>query len=178
MRTLPQYKVTLIPVHTVDGRIGVVESGTFTRNSWVDFARRLHPVPDTIDVTVGSTLNSSATGNPTLQSGGTNWDVVLNDINAKRTADGAAATGRYYFGVVKVNYTSGVAGLGFVGRPAAAMGWDYTSDAAEVFAHEEGHNFGRFHAPCGKVAGPDQNTRTPTASLACRAGMHLPPALV
>jgi hypothetical protein len=160
VRTLPQYKVTLIPVHTADGRTGVVESGSFTRNSWVDFAKRLHPVPDTIDVTVGSTLNSSATsasGTPTLQATGTNWDVVLNDINAKRTTDGAAATGRYYFGVVKVNYTSGVAGLGFVGRPAAAMGWDYTSDAAEVFAHEEGHNFGRFHAPCGNVAGPDLN---------------------
>ena len=165
VRTLPQYKVTLLPVHTKDGRTGVVESGSFTRNSWVDFAKRLHPVPDSIDVTVGSTLNSSATGNPTLSSNGHNWDVVLNDINAKRTADGASASGRYYFGVVKVNYTSGVAGLGFVGRPAAAMGWDYTSNAAQVFAHEEGHNFGRLHAPCGNVSNPDTNYPYPGGEI-------------
>ena len=60
-------------------------------------AYRVH-VPDTIDVIVGSTLNSSAAGSPTLKSDGTNWSVVLNEINAKRTADGAGASGRYYFG--------------------------------------------------------------------------------
>ena len=159
VRTLHQWKVTLIPVHTTDGRTGVVESGSFTRNSFVDFAKRLHPVPDNIDVTVSSTFNSSVPQsgtNPVLDSSGTNWDKVLNEISAKRSADGAAGADRYYFGVVKVSYTSGVAGLGFVGFPAA-MGWDYQSSAPGVFAHEEGHNFNRPHSPCGGAGNPDPN---------------------
>jgi len=157
IRTLHQWKVTLIPVHTTDGRTGVVESGSFTRNNFVDFAKRLHPVPDNIDVTVSSTFNSSVaqTGtNPVLASDGTHWSNVLNEISAKRSSDGV--TDRYYFGVVKVSYTSGVAGLGFVGFPAA-MGWDYQSSAPGVFAHEEGHNFNRPHSPCGGAGNPDPN---------------------
>ena len=157
VRTLHQWKVTLIPVHTTDGRTGVVESGSFTRNNFIDFAKRLHPVPDNIDVTVSSTFNSSVaqTGtNPVLASDGTKWSNVLNEIMAKRNSDGVAD--RYYFGVVKVSYTSGVAGLGFVGFPAA-MGWDYQSSAPGVFAHEEGHNFNRPHSPCGGAGSPDPN---------------------
>jgi len=157
VRTLHQWKVTLIPVHTKDGRTGVVESGSFTRNNWIDFAKRLHPVPDNIDVAVSSTFNSSVAQsgtNPVLSSDGTNWEKVLNEISAKRSSDGA--TDRYYFGVVKVSYSSGVAGLGFVGFPAA-MGWDYQSSAPGVFAHEEGHNFNRPHSPCGGAGNPDPN---------------------
>jgi hypothetical protein len=145
VRTLHPWKVTLIPVKTTDGKTGVVESGSFTRTNWGDFAKQLHPVPDAIDVTVaGSTLNSSVAS---LAANGTGWSTVLNEISARRTADGAAASDRYYFGVVKVGYTSGVAGLGFIGFPAA-MGWDYQSSAPGVFAHEEGHNFNSQHSPC------------------------------
>ena len=139
----------------------MVESGSFTKTNWVDFAKRLHPVPDAIDVTVAPTFTSSvqkstASDPGVLLSSGTNWSNVLSEVSAKRSADGAAASDRYYFGVVKVSYTSGVAGLGFVGFPAA-MGWDYASDAAEVFAHEEGHNFNRPHSPCGGAGSPDTN---------------------
>ncbi len=156
VRTLHTWKVTLVPVHTKDGKTGVVESGSFTRNSWVDFAKRLHPVPDVVDVIVGSTLNSNAgpaTG-VSLLADGTNWGTVLNEVSAKRTSE--SATDRYYYGVVKVGYSSGVAGLGFIGAPAA-MGWDYQSSAPSVLAHEEGHNFGRPHSPCGGADSPDPN---------------------
>ena len=161
VRTLHTWKVTLIPIKTKDNRTGVVESGSFTKTNWVDFAKRLHPVPDAIDVTVAPTFTSSvqkstASDPGVLLSSGTNWSNLLSEISAKRSADGAAASDRYYFGVVKVSYTSGVAGLGFVGFPAA-MGWDYASDAAEVFAHEEGHNFNRPHSPCGGAGNPDTN---------------------
>ncbi len=158
VQPLHTWKVTLVPVHTKDGRTGVVESGSFTRNNWVDFAKRLHPVPDAIDVTVSGTLNSNAgpaTG-PSLLADGTNWGTVLNEVTAKRSADGATASDRYYFGVVKVSYGGGVAGLGWIGQPAA-MGWDYQSSAPSVLAHEEGHNFGRPHSPCGGADSPDPN---------------------
>jgi len=151
VRNLKTWKVTLVPVHTGDGNQGVVENGTRTRNDWVDFAKRIHPVPDAIDVTVGNVMNSSVT---TLQSNGTGWDTVLNEVTAKRSADGA--TDRYYYGAVHTTYSSGVAGLGWIGAPAA-IGWDVTGSFPSVLAHEVGHNFGRQHSPCGNPSGVDPN---------------------
>ncbi|HEX3321672.1 MAG TPA: IPT/TIG domain-containing protein [Terriglobales bacterium] len=150
VRTLKQWKITLVPVKT-GSLTGSVTSATRTKESWLDTAQRLHPVPDAIDIAVGSTMTSSATN---LTSSGTGWSTVLNELDAKRTADGA--TSRYYFGVVHVSYTSGVAGLGFVGHPAA-IGWDFFPSATYVLAHEEGHNFGREHSPCGGASNPDPN---------------------
>jgi hypothetical protein len=158
VRTLHPWKVTLIPVHTKDGLTGIVENASRTRNDWVDFAKKLHPVPDTIDVTVAATFNSSiaATGSPAtvLTANGTNaWSQVLGEIANKRTVEGVSD--RYYYGVVKVNYTSGIAGIGYIGAPAA-IGWDYSSGPS-VLAHEEGHNFNRPHSPCGGAGSPDPN---------------------
>jgi hypothetical protein len=59
-----------------------------------------------------------------------------------------------YYGVVRVGYTSGAAGLGYIGFPAA-IGWDHQPSGTEVMAHELGHNFGRLHAPCGNPSGVD-----------------------
>jgi hypothetical protein len=150
VRTLHTWKVTLLPVHTGNGLTGVVINANRTQSDWVDFAKRLHPVPDVVNVTVGATLNSSVNS---LSSNGTGWSNVLSEVSAKRSADGV--TDRYYYGVVKVSYTSGVAGIGYIGFPAA-IGWDYSSGPS-VLAHEEGHNFGRQHSPCGGASNPDPN---------------------
>jgi hypothetical protein len=159
VRSLKTWKVTVVPVHTTDGNTGVVENGTRTRADWVDFARRVHPVADAIDVAVGSVVNSSV---KTLLNDGTGWDTVLGEVDAKRTADGA--TDRYYFGAVHVTYSSGVAGLGYIGYPVA-MGWDVNGSFPTVLAHEEGHNFGRQHSPCGGASGPDPNYPYPGAVI-------------
>ena len=148
VKTLKQWKITLIPVKT-GTRTGTVTTATRTKDSWLDFAKRLHPVADAIDIAVGSTMTSSVSN---LLSDGTGWTTVLGEIGAKRTADGV--TDRYYFGAVNVSYTSGVAGYGQVGAPTA-IGWDYAGSAPSVLAHEEGHNFGREHSPCGGPANPD-----------------------
>ena len=150
VRTLHTWKVTLLPVHTGNGLTGTVTTSTRTSADWLDFAKRLHPVPDVVNVTVGATLNSSVSS---LSSNGTGWSNVLSEVSAKRSADGV--TDRYYYGVVKVSYTSGVAGIGYIGFPAA-IGWDYSSGPS-VLAHEEGHNFGRPHSPCGGASSPDPN---------------------
>ena len=144
------WKITLIPVKTADGRAGVVENATRDRNTLVSTARQLWPVPDSVDVTVGSQMTSTASG---LTSSGGGWSTVLSELLAKRSADGV--TDRYYFGFVNVSYTSGVAGLGYIGQPAA-IGWDYNG-AQAVVAHEIGHNFGRPHSPCGGASNPDPN---------------------
>jgi hypothetical protein len=59
----------------------------------------------------------------------------------------------HYFGVVHTNYTSGVAGLGYLGYPAA-LGWDYQPSGGEIATHEWGHNFNRDHTPCGVAGDP------------------------
>ena len=162
MQSVHQWKITLIPIHTTDGRTGTVENSSRTKNDLVDPARRLYPVPDTVDVVVGATFNSSTSGSsPLLKSDGTNWSGVLSELLAKRTADGI--TDRYYFGFVNVSYSSGVAGLGYIGRPAA-IGWDYNG-AEWVLAHEEGHNFGRQHSPCGGANNPDPNYPYPGGTI-------------
>jgi hypothetical protein len=159
VRTLTTWKVTLIPVHTADGNQGVVENGTRSRTDWMDFAKRLHPVADAIDVTVGSVFNTTVT---TLQSNGTGWDTVLGALDAKRTADGV--TDRYYYGAVHTTYNSGVAGMGYIGWPAA-IGWDVSGSFPAVLAHEEGHNFNRQHSPCGGASNPDPNYPYPGALI-------------
>jgi len=152
VQTVHQWKITLIPIKTTDGRTGTVENSSRTKSDLVEPARRLYPVWDAVDVTVGPTFNSATTGaSPLLKSDGTNWGAVLSELLAKRTADGV--TDRNYFGFVNVSYNSGVAGLGYIGAPAA-IGWD-NNGAEWVLAHEEGHNFGRQHSPCGGASNPD-----------------------
>ena len=78
------------------------------------------------------------------------WSQLLDELRALRQADGSR---RYYYGFVKVGYTSGIAGIGYIGYPVA-VGWDYSQSAPAVMAHELGHNFGRNHAPCGTGGDP------------------------
>lgn len=102
---------------------------------------RMFPV-----ATVNADIHAPYTYNGAeLQSGGANWTTLLGEINALRVAE---ATGKMYYGMVRIGYNSGVAGLGYIGVPAA-LGWDYQPTGTEVMAHELGHNFGRLHAPCG-----------------------------
>ena len=61
VQTLKTWKITLIPVKTADGRVGVVENANRTRTQLVEFAKRVWPVPDTVDVSVGAQMVSSAT---------------------------------------------------------------------------------------------------------------------
>jgi hypothetical protein len=160
VRSLKTWKVTLIPVHTGDSNVGNVLGGGRTAADWVDFAKRIHPVPDVIDVTVGSVMNSSVNALKSDNSD-SSWSNVLSEVNAKRTADGA--TDRYYYGAVHTTYNSGVAGLGYIpnqpnGQYESAIGWDVTGSFPEVLAHEAGHNFGRSHTLCnGNEGFPDPN---------------------
>ncbi|MDW8357430.1 PKD domain-containing protein [Thermus sp.] len=91
------------------------------------------------------TFSGTLTGNDS-----SGWSRLLDELRLLRQADGS---GRYYYGFVRVSYTSGIAGIGYIGFPVA-VGWDYPSSAPSVMAHELGHNFGRDHAPCGTSGDP------------------------
>src|SRR5262249_55813271 len=165
VRSLKIWKVTLIPVHTKDGNQGVITNASRTAADWVDFAKRIHPVPDAIDLAVGSVMNSSVQTMKSDDSDGS-WDTVLNEVQAKRTTDGV--TDRYYYGAVHPTYNAGVAGLGFIGAPEA-IGWDLGTTGSgsfqQVLSNEVGHNFGRKQSPCGNPAGVDPNYPYPNASI-------------
>ncbi len=118
--------------------------------TYLGAAMQMHPLA-AYDADVRAT--SLSTDAPAVQaSNSTAWTQILNELKAARTSDGSS---RYYYGVVKPSYSSGIAGIGYVGVPVA-IGWDKPG-ADRVAAHEWGHNWGRQHAPCGQAGNPDLN---------------------
>ncbi|WP_306601987.1 putative Ig domain-containing protein [Geothrix sp. 21YS21S-2] len=156
--TVPTFRTTIFPVVLSSGTGNITEAN---KAAWVARLAKMWPVAD-VDVLVGATFTGSVA---TLGSDGTGWSALLSDLALKHQAD--AATNRYYYGALSIPYGSGVAGLGYIAGPGAnyryrtAIGWDKASGYAdggkypEVFAHEIGHTFGLYHAPCGGVANPD-----------------------
>ncbi len=150
VRALPTYQVRFVPVlQQVNGLQGNVTAGNM--NSFLPDLQQQLPVGAlTADVRAPYTTTA-----PVLQNDNANgaWGTILSEMLAVRAGD---ASTRYYYGVVRATYGSGVAGIGYVGGSArAAIGWDYLPSGRGVMAHETGHNMSRQHAPCGGVAGPD-----------------------
>ena len=147
VRATSPFSVRLVPIsQTVNGRVGNVSSAN--KDGFFPAAMRMHPLA-AYDAEVGSVLTTAA---PALDKDNTNgaWGTILAELDAVRVNDGSS---RYYFGVVNPNYSAGVAGIGYVGRPTA-LGWD-KGGGDQVAAHEWGHNWGRSHAPCGGAGNPD-----------------------
>ena len=133
---------------TANGLQGDVTSTN--KATYLGAAMRMHPLA-AYDADVRDP--SLSTDAPAVQAGNsTAWTQILNELRAARTSD---PTSRYYYGVVKPSYSSGIAGIGYVGVPVA-IGWDKPG-ADQVAAHEWGHNWGRQHAPCGAAGNPDLN---------------------
>jgi hypothetical protein len=146
VRTVAPLNVTIVPVtQAVRGDTARVTDAN--KANFLLPMERMFPVA-TINADVHAAYTYSG---GELASGGTNWTQLLSEINALRVAE---ATGKMYYGIVRVGYTSGVAGLGYIGVPSS-IGWDYQPSGTEVMAHELGHNFGRLHAPCGSPSGVD-----------------------
>ena len=139
------FDVVFVPVRqSVNGLEGAAGAG----GAFTGVAQSMFPV-SSID---GQARAVYVTDAPELQSGNGNgaWGTILSEVAALRAADGSSLA---YYGVVKVSYGGGVAGMGYIGAPIS-IGWD-KGGAAGVAAHEWGHNFGRRHAPCGGAGNPD-----------------------
>ena len=148
VRTTAAFSVRFVPVlQTVNGLQGDVTNAN--KAGYLAATMRMHPLA-AFDADLRAPLITNA---PAVQANSsTAWTQILNEVKAARTSDGNS---RYYYGIVKPNYSSGIAGIGFVGLPVA-IGWD-KSGADQVAAHEWGHNWGREHAPCGSAGNPDAN---------------------
>ena len=137
VRTVPAADFTLVPV-AYRTKTPLLGDGS----AYLDVTERVFPMAnDTIDIRVSST--------PLAFSGdldtGAGWVELLYAVTDRQLSDPA---GRHHYGVVDPGYSSGIAGIGWVGYPAAA-GWSYLPSGSHVAAHELGHNWGLWHAPCG-----------------------------
>jgi hypothetical protein len=158
VREISRFDLTVVPIHqSANGLVGDVNPGN--PGSLADFTRRVFPL-DSVDVVARAPYTTTL---PALQSDDANgsWPRLLAELDALRVAEGSTRT---YYGVVKVAYARGVAGIGYVGRPTA-FGWDFPATASPFMAHELGHTFGRFHSPCGGAGGVDPNYPYPDAAI-------------
>ncbi|WP_053333779.1 hypothetical protein [Gemmatimonas phototrophica] len=146
VRTVNPLNLTFVPVTTssnsVTGNVSASNAEAFLQGT-----RDMLPVG-----AVSYTIRAPYTTSNTLLSDGAGWVPLLNELDALRVAE----SGRNYYGVAKVGYSSGVAGYGYIGR-GTSVGWDYLPSGSGILAHELGHNFSRNHAPCGGVSGADAN---------------------
>jgi hypothetical protein len=151
VRTTDPFSVRFVPVITkANNRQGNVTQANHLQ--FLEASTRIHALAaHDADVRVPYTT----TVDKPLQADNGNqaWNTVVSEILALRAAE---SNSRYYYGVVNPAYGSGVAGVGYIGAPAA-IGWDKLPSGSSVAAHEWGHNWGRQHAPCGGAGNPDAN---------------------
>ncbi|HET6836488.1 MAG TPA: hypothetical protein VFH24_00525 [Gemmatimonadales bacterium] len=155
VRAVPPLAIQFVPItQAANGLTGTVGNV----GELIDLARRMHPLNE-IRTSVHAPYTT--TTQLPLESSDQNdaWERVLEEIELMRLIEG---TSQHYFGMVRVNYGAGVNGIGYVGVPSA-VGSDAPADVAQVVAHELGHNWGRWHSPCGNPGGLDPNEDYPYA---------------
>ncbi len=148
VRSVPPLRLRLVPIHqTVNDLTGQIS--TANAEQYLELLRKLFPVSE-IDYDVRAPFPVDT---PALAPEPGVWSAVVSQLDALRVAEG---TDRYYYGVARTSYAGGgVVGIA-TGIPSrTSMGWDRFPDAPTTLAHELGHNFGRYHAPCGGPGGTD-----------------------
>ncbi|MEP6688602.1 MAG: hypothetical protein ABJC36_09655 [Gemmatimonadales bacterium] len=154
-RSIPGLSVLFVPVRQqTSGLTGDVSLANKSR--FLDIPRRMLPISpaqDDVHEVYTTTTTDPLVGNDANGA----WGTIVGEIDALRVAEG---TTQHYYGVVHLDYSAGIAGVGYIGLPTA-MGYDRVDDRSRVTAHEMGHNFGRQHSPCGGPAGIDPNYPEP-----------------
>jgi hypothetical protein len=151
VRPLPIMRVVFIPVHaTVQNRIGNVSAANM--EAFLESTRKWIPSSSIVP-----TLRAAYTTSLDLAVGD-NWSVLLAELQAVRTLEGA--TDEYYHGIIGAFQGMPWGGYGYIpGVPSSrfrtAVSYDGLPGAAQTVAHELGHNLGRRHTPCGNPANPD-----------------------
>jgi hypothetical protein len=153
VRAVPPMSIRFVPIRqAANGLQGAIGNAA----TLVDLARRIYPLNEVR--TADHPVYTTSTQLP-LQSlnGNFAWDTVLAELDVLRITEG---TNSNYFGLVRLDYGAGLNGIGYVGVPTA-IGSDDPADVSHVVAHELGHNWGRWHSPCGSPGGLDPNEPYP-----------------
>lgn len=156
VRSLPPWKVTIIPIQPAGGSVPVVETDNWSLQDWLNLPRRWFPVSDDIDLVVGSTMQTQITTNVYSSQ-------MLSELMAKRTAEGVSD--RFYLGMINGS-AFGDSGVSFLDEPVA-IGCDthFLAYCSLVFVHEIGHGLGRRHTPACMAYGPDPNYPYPDSKI-------------
>ncbi len=156
VRSVPPLEIRFVPIETsVNSFVGNVTDARVP--DLLSATLRMFPV-SAYTASVRSNFTTGAAV-PATSSEAT-WVQILGEVNALRLAEGTAA---HYVGILKVPYTSGIAGIGYV-PGKTVLSWD-ASSAASTIAHELGHNWNRRHAPCGGPSGVDLGYPYPNARI-------------
>jgi hypothetical protein len=145
VRAAPPVKIRFVPIKQGSAPVGNVT--TASKDQLVETTKRMYPM-STIQTDVRSVWT---VGDNVLQPDGMGWNQVLSDLEGLRVAEGSDRT---YYGVARLDYQSGVVGMGFVGAPSA-MGTDSPGDVTRVLAHELGHTWNQLHTPCANPPNVD-----------------------
>jgi hypothetical protein len=162
VRTVPTLNVTFVPVlqrGIPAGRRFAGNVTTANKAAYLEETQSMHPI-SVSDAQVHAAYTTTTTDTLQFDNGNSAWVTILNEMDVLQTTE---ATGRYYYGVVKVSYGGGVAGVAYVSNASVfpqqvarvALGWDYLPSGSTVAAHELGHNWARNHSPCGGPTGVD-----------------------
>ena len=160
VQAVPALNLTLVPVIQNQLQGNVTDAN---KDEFLGVTRRMHPVAGS-NITIRTPYTATTPDTLEDDNGNNAWGTILTELDAARTTDGSSD---YYYGVAKVSYSSGVAGVAFVSNgdtERSALGWDYLPTGGTVVAHELGHNWGRNHAPCGGPGGVDLGYPHPDGS--------------
>ena len=186
VRSVAPIAITLIPV-AQGGTVGTVASPERPPEAWLKTAKQLFPL-QTIDLRVGPTF---VWDEPIVRDSEAAYNRLLAALEAARLA-ADPGNRRYHVGACALPAGSTLLGIGLPGATdsnlgRASMCWDGTGlttpeDFSDYFAHELGHNFGRYHAPCGVRAALDPDYPYPggrigVAGFDLAAGRPLDPWL-
>ncbi len=149
IRDVPPLSVRFVPVRFSTSPSEVSIPSTVA-SALLEETYRLHPLQQ-VAFDVGAEYVTSQPRPGSLD--GAVWTNIIGELEALRVLEGGD---RHYLGVMHVNYSSGIAGVGYIGGRTTLI-WDDLGSANAVLAHELGHNFGRYHAPCGNPGGVDFN---------------------
>jgi hypothetical protein len=157
VKNLSTFYLRMVPVkQSVTGLTGDITDAN--KVAFLAKSMKIHPISTySADVHAVYTTNALA-----LTGGNANgaWESILGEMQALRVAEGSPRT---YYGVVRTSYTSGIAGISYIGGNAS-LGYDGRMDD-EIASHELGHSFGRLHAPCGVSGTTDPNYPYPAGNI-------------
>lgn len=149
VKNLPTLYLRFVPVkQSVNGLTGNITNAN--KDAFLSKTIKIHPIAAySADVHAVYTTNAPAL---TADNGNDAWTSILGEMQALRVAEGSPRT---YYGVVRTSYTTGIAGISYIGGNAS-LGYDGMI-SVEIASHELGHSFGRLHAPCGVNGTTDPN---------------------